>query len=231
MNKNLTSAFAFLLLAATSSQTLWASTQLDRIFSGAQKDKTTPKEVRDASQTTGAVWPSTFEGETQQFEGYFIATSPQTKLAVRSDDGVSISKDGSSILGNVGNPQHWPDDSSFADLGGGWTQDVPYKIVVDYKNTVFSGSDADGVTLMNYNGNGKLVTVNLIVQNGAAAIGEDSEEKNPAYVALNDNWDAAGRNTAGEKIADNASESTVLNSADPDLSNATLKIAGQGETG
>ena len=230
MQKTLTSAFILMLLAATSGQSLRASTQLDRIFSGGQTAKTKPEEVRDSSKGTSAVWPSTFEGQTEQFEGYFIATSPQTQLAVRSDDGVSVSKDGASLLSKVGNPQHWPDDSSFADLGG-FAQNVPYKVVVDYKNTSFSGNDADGVTLMPYNGNGKLVTVNLVVQNGTMAMSEDREEKIPAYVALNDNWDAEQRNAAGEKIADNATSLTVLNTTDPDLSNATLQIAGKDETG
>ena len=166
--------------------------------------------MRDASKTAVATWPSTVQGEVEQFEGYFIATSPQTKLAVRSDDGVSISKNGGSSLSNAGKPQHWPNEGSFFDLGGGWAQNVPCKIVVDYKNTQFSGNDADGISLMNYNGNGKIVTVDLVV----GGVGEDKEETDGALVSVS---------------APAVNSSTV--GGNTNLRDATLSLAGQGVSG
>lgn len=189
---------------------LRASTQLGLVFDTRQTGQTKLEEVRTESGKTNPTWPSLIPGQTEQFEGYFIATSPQTKMAVRSDDGVSISKDGSSIVGKLGTPQHWPDESSFADLGGGWTQNIPYKIVVDYKNTAVSGGDSDGVSLMPYNGSGKVVTVDLTV----GGVGEGEEESDGAFLNLS---------------APSVTASTV--GSNNNLKDATLSLSGQGVSG
>jgi len=167
--------------------------------------------VRTPSATLGAAtWKSTFQGETESFDGYFIPTTPDVHLAVRSDDGVNLSKNGTALLSNLGTGQHWPADTSFKDLGGGWVQNTPYRLQISYSNPSFMGDDADGISLMAYNGTGKTVTVDLEVD----GVGEDLEEKDGVFMGVSS--PSATAATAGTST---------------DLKSATLKLKGQGETG
>lgn len=217
-----------LLFVTASAQ---AQTQLTRLYSSLQ-DKTEYNDVLNTTRDNGAVWKSTFEGQTATFNGYLISTSDKTKWAVRSDDGVTVTSNGTSILGNVGKPQHWPDTSSFTVLGI-LTKGVPLCVNVSYKNTVFSGGDADGITLATYDGTAKLVTIDLTLKNLTNAIGEDSEEALPAYVALNDDWDEKQLSPTKVKLADNVAgpNGAAIVPTDNELADGSISLSGQGEKG
>ncbi len=104
-------------------------------------------------------------GETKTFEGYIIprgteADFDSTKIAIFSDDGVSVFVDGDSvpILDRFNVGQHLPDlNQSFhvLNLPGGakWEGGRAYHIRIEYKNTIYTGSgDIDGATLFAYAG-------------------------------------------------------------------------------
>ena len=109
--------------------------------------------------------------ETRFYEGYFKPASDNSKLALLSDDGTSVSVDGQSVLSEAGQNQGFEDfDSAFTPLSSNFEAGKIYHLRVEYTNTVHAGdADVDGVSLWAYDGGGSIVSLSLTV---AAKSGE-----------------------------------------------------------
>lgn len=94
------------------------------------------------------------------FEGYFRPSSNTTRLAVHSDDGVTIQVDDTAVLSEMDKGQALPNiDQSLHEIKPAgstvWQSDRDYHIKIFYKNIKLTGpNDIDGVTLMAFNGGG-----------------------------------------------------------------------------
>ncbi len=147
------------------------------------------------------IYKSTKE-EQQNFQGFFIPASNTTKLAVLSDDGVTIDID--NVITNVqnaGKGQHGPSlAESLHTLDYTFKAGQVYRINIAYTNTIYSGDgDLDGMTLFAYDGGGRVQEVNLIISSGlnSSAVSEDDEETVGAFTVANLN------DTDGDGVIDN----------------------------
>lgn len=175
----------------------------------------TEARMRQIAQTQADTERTIFKSTKQEqetFQGFFIPASNTTKLAVLSDDGVTIDID--NVITNVqnaGKGQHGPDlAQSLFVVNSTFQAGRVYRISIDYSNTVYSGDgDLDGMTLFAYDGGGRVQQVNLIVSNGqdGAPVEEDAEETVGAFTVANRN------DTDGDGVIDNSDNNVTATAA------------------
>ena len=134
------------------------------------------------------------------FEGSFIPSSASVKLAVVSDDGVTITiNEQATNVTNFGQGQGFENfDQAFKVVNSpvAFVAGTPVTIKVSYSNTTHTGpQDFDGITLFFYGGGAQVPEVNLILhhgQSGAAVV--DSKEEGDAAAVGNGAFTVANRN-------------------------------------
>lgn len=150
--------------------------------------------------------------ENDVFDGYFIPASASTRLAVVSDDGVTITIDGAATnVTNFGAGQSDKNIDQVFKVVSTPTFVVgrAYRIKVDYSNTIHTDdNDFDGMTLFAFNGGGRTQEVNMIISRGqdGYAVPDDEEETIGAFTVANRNNtdndgtpDNSDNNVPGEK--------------------------------
>ena len=92
------------------------------------------------------------------FDGFFIAKSANSKLALFSDDGCDMFVDGAKVLPNYSVGQHLPTlKQSLHFINFSFVPGQTYHIKVRYSNTIFLGpTDIDGCTLFAFQGGGAM---------------------------------------------------------------------------
>ena len=130
--------------------------------------------------------------ENLTFEGSFTPSSADVKLAVVSDDGVTVT-----INGQATNVANFGQGQNFDDFGKAFqvikppidfVAGTPVTIKVQYSNTIHAGAqDFDGITLFVYGGTAQVPEVNLVLHNGqgGAAVVDSKEETVGAFTVAN----------------------------------------------
>lgn len=155
------------------------------------------------------------------FEGSFVPSSATVKLAVVSDDGVTIT-----INGQATNVTKFGQGQGFENFGQSFkvvnppvafVAGTPVTIKVQYSNTTHTNSqDFDGITLFVYGGTAQVPEVNLILhhgQGGAAVV--DSKEEGDAAAMGNGAFTVANRNDSDSDGVPDQGDNNVAD--DPDL--------------
>lgn len=121
-------------------------------------------------QITNSGYPTLYAGTTNDsktFRGVFSTTSANTKLAIHSDDGSTVTVNGASAgVDDLGTDTHLNQRSSLKSLSTTFVPGQEYCIEINYSNSALTTNDQDGVTLYAYNGSGG-VRVGPIIRNGA----------------------------------------------------------------
>jgi hypothetical protein len=118
-----------------------------------------------------------------QFEGYWIPSLNNSKMAVFSDDGCDVWINGQLVMNNFKKGQHLPDlRQSFHVVKASPTSNRPYPfkqgqsyyIQIHYGNTIFNGkTDIDGVTLFAMGGGGE--PIDLVITDVRGLYKEDGK--------------------------------------------------------
>ena len=172
--------------------------------------------------------------ENEVFEGLFIPASTSTKLAVVSDDGVTVTIDGAATnITNFGSGQSDKEiDRVFKVINTPtFVVGRSYRIKVDYSNTIHADEhDFDGMTIFAFNGGGRTQEVNLIISRGqnGYAVPDDEEESVGAFTVANRNDtdnnnkpDHSDNNVPGEK---DLMALEISRPAGPATDKATVKV-------
>lgn len=107
------------------------------------------------------------------FRGIFTPNSSSSKLAVHSDDGSTMSIDGSSPNPDLlGTDTHFLQSSSLVLLTNSFVAGQDYCVEISYSNHLHTAGDKDGVTLYAYDGGGTVRTGLLLrATNDAVCVG------------------------------------------------------------
>lgn len=100
---------------------------------------------------------SSTTNEERSFKGVFTPSTPDTKIAIHSDDGCNVKLDGVLKVSKFGQNTHLESlSSSFNEIGATFIQGEEYCVQIDFKNLAYTAGDLDGVTLYSYNGGGSV---------------------------------------------------------------------------
>ena len=121
--------------------------------------------------------------EQQTFLGTFVPTSSDTKVAVFSDDGATVSVrlvggEWQQVLSRKAQGQHLPRiDDSFHVLEYTWLAGQEYEVKVEYSSVIYRGTqDIDGITFFAYNGGGEAIEVQVTAHRAGSKWGETVPE-------------------------------------------------------
>lgn len=124
-------------------------------------------------QITNSGYPVTYAGTTNDsktFRGVFTTSSANTKLAIHSDDGSTVTVDGQGAgVDDLGTDTHLKERGSLKSLSTTFVPGQEYCVEINYSNSALTTNDQDGVTLYAYNGSGS-VRVGPIIRNGRDAL-------------------------------------------------------------
>jgi len=232
--KNLNSilAFGLLLISLVVGAKAASALPLGGAFEVVTGDESAMR-VRAEQEKTGRTRYKSTKLENETFDGVFVPSSNASKLAVLSDDGVTITMNGQATdVTNFGRGQDGLDlGQSLKIVGSAFQAGRTYQIHIAYSNVSYGGAtDFDGMTLFAFNGGGQVQEVNLIISDGQGgrAVPDDDEETVGAFTVANRNdtdsdgvVDNSDNNVPGEK---DLMALEISRPAGPATDKATVKV-------
>ena len=102
-------------------------------------------------QITNAGFPTLYAGTTNDsktFRGVFKTTSANTRLAIHSDDGSTVTIDGQSTgVSDLGTDTHLKERTSLKTLNTTFTPGQEYCVEIQYSNQALTTNDQDGLAM------------------------------------------------------------------------------------